>query len=162
MGIGFGNLIAEFREVDLGVECPSGVGDAAFGKAAEPGIATLFPPIAVEEDHAVIRFLAEGLGNVGVEEYVAIGNEGLLGAAFARLQGLEQGGELAGAGIVVVVDVGEIREIHGFFFVAPDDDNVFDPDGVVGVGDAGEDGRALDLDHGLGLVFGEFAQFAAA
>src|SRR6185295_19552331 len=55
----FGDVISQVLEVDLGVKGFSRIGNGAFGKPTEAGIAGLLLPVAVDEYHAVIRLLAE-------------------------------------------------------------------------------------------------------
>ena len=68
----FGERVSQLLEIDLGVEGPSRIGNGAFGKSAEAGIAALLLPVAIDENHAVIRFLTERLRNVFVEQHVAV------------------------------------------------------------------------------------------
>src|ERR1044071_2957268 len=158
----FGDVVSQLLEVDLSVKSFPRIGNGAFGKAAETGIASLLLPITIDENHAVIRLLAEGLGNVFIEQYVAIGNDRALNRPFSRSEGLEQGVQLSGFRKIFIVDIGEIGQVHGLFFISSDDYDILDADCIIGVDNMGEDWCALDVDHRLWLVLGEFPQFIAA
>ena len=84
-----GDVVSQLLEIDLGVKGLPRIGNSAFGKPTEAGIAGLLPPIAIDENHAAIRLLTEGLGNVFIEQYVAVGNDRTLHRAFSGLEGLE-------------------------------------------------------------------------
>jgi hypothetical protein len=58
----FGHVVPQLLEIDLGVKSLSRIGNGAFGKPTEAGIAGLFLPVAVDENDAVIILLTERLG----------------------------------------------------------------------------------------------------
>ena len=78
----FGEIVSQLLEIDLSIEGSSRIGNGALGKSAEAGIAALLLPIAVDENHAVIRLLTERLGNIFVEQHVAVGHDRALCRSF--------------------------------------------------------------------------------
>ena len=65
-------VVPQLLEIDLVVKGLSRIGNAAFGEPAKASIAALFLPVAIDENDTVFLLLTEGLGNVFIEQDVAV------------------------------------------------------------------------------------------
>jgi hypothetical protein len=70
-----GDVVPYLLEIDLGIEGPSRIGNGALGESAKASITGLLLPVTVDKNDIIIVLLTERLGNIFVEEYVAIGND---------------------------------------------------------------------------------------
>ncbi len=157
-----GDVVPQLLEINLGVKSPSRIGNGAFGKPAEAGIAGLFLPVAVDENDTVIILLTERLRNIFIEQHVAVGNDRILHMAFPGLECFQKRIQFTGSSKILVIDIGQVGQIDGLFLIPSNHHDILDAHRIVGVNNVGEDWCALDVDHRFGLLFGEFPQFIAA
>ena len=150
---------SQLFEVDLGIERLPRIGHRTFHEPTEPGVGRFAFPNAVHDDHPVVGFLKQDLGNVRVEEYVPIRNDGVLKISMLRFQRLEQGDKFSGFGKIVVVHVGQVGQRHGLLFIAANDSDVLDADRIVCIDDVRQDRQALNRHHGFGSVLRQFSEF---
>ena len=69
-----GNVIPQLLEIYLRVKGFSRIGNRAFGKTAQTGIAGLLLPVAINENRPVIVLLRKRLRDIFIEQHVAVGN----------------------------------------------------------------------------------------
>ena len=86
----------------------------------------------------------------------------LLARSLPGLEGFQEGIQLTGFGKIFVIDIGQVRKVDGFFLIPPDHHDILDAHCIVSIDNVGKDRCALNVDHRLGLLFGEFAQFIAS